>query len=59
MIASKSEEISIVVIEQGRTAETALNPTNGMIDSKTKTSVNSRCTLAQGVEMVVEQSHIG
>jgi hypothetical protein len=37
MMPPKSEEIWMVVIKQGGTAEAALNATNGMIDSKTKT----------------------
>ena len=46
----------MVVNKQGGTAKTALDTTNGMIDNKTKTRVYSRCTLEQGVEMVIEQS---
>jgi hypothetical protein len=42
----------------GRTTEAALDASDGTIDSKTKTSVHSRCALAYGVEMIAERNNI-
>ena len=48
----------MVVIEQGRTAEAALDAVNGMIDNITKTAVFSRCRPVSGGEIAEEQWHI-
>jgi hypothetical protein len=57
-MAPKSEEMWMVVIEQGAKAEATLDAIDGMIDSMTKTTVISHCRLVSWGEMTEEQLHI-